>query len=73
MFLLEEQSGFPITILIGGGGGGGALLPPLEWAPGVGDGEATINNGGNSLYPLMSTYQQENLKGNQNAWIALEP
>ena len=72
MFLLEEQSGFPITILIGGRGDG-HCSPPLEWAPGVGDGEVTITNGGNSLYPLMSTYQQENLKGNQNAWIALEP
>ena len=34
MFLLQEQLGFPIIILVGGG----SLLLPLGWAPGVVDG-----------------------------------
>ena len=41
MFLLQEQSGFPITILVVMGGGGGALLPPLGWASCVGEQVAT--------------------------------
>ena len=74
---MQEQLGFVITILIvcvcvcvwgGGGGGGGGVgggtAPPI----GVGTWcrrweEQVATNGGSSLYPLMSTYQQENLKG----------
>ena len=69
---MQEQLGFVITILIvcvcvcvwGGGGVGVGTAPPI----GVGTWcrrweEQVATNGGSSLYPLMSTYQQENLKG----------
>ena len=41
--------------------GGGSTAPPLGWGPCVEEQLSTSE--GSSLYPLMSTYRKENLKG----------